>query len=146
MGRRAILLGGPVTSLLLATPPGRGPSDSGDGPWKAPSPENADEIDDSAPCWMTQLGPGLVVRQRTDWLGREGKGHWSERDAAEVQAQSEEFGLRFHSLMLPLGRLIDCMIGSADLHIRSTCASLASVSAAAGPLIQGHSSSNFAVQ
>lgn len=50
-----------------------------------PSSENAEEFDPSA--LDGELGPDSVVRQGTDWLGREARGHWSERDLAEGWAQ-----------------------------------------------------------
>ena len=82
------------------------------------------------------MGPDLVVRHKTDWGAREGKGHWSERDLAEVQAKCEEFGLRFHTLMLPLDRLIGSTLGGADRHIRPTWASQAAAGAATGLVVE----------
>lgn len=69
-------------------------------------------MDVSTLRWLAQLGLEWVVMQGTDGVDADGKGFWSVGDIEAVQDRCASFGLRLHSLMLPLGWLTDPMLGN----------------------------------
>ena len=144
LGRRSILLGGSAASLLPTSCRQSAPG-SGDGLWEPRISENVGDLEDATLRWMAQLGLKWVVLQGTDWVDREGKGHWSEQDLAALQARCAEFGLRLHSLMLPLAWLMNSMLGhpGRDRDIESIRTSLAAAGAAGVSVVEWRWSPDF---
>ncbi|MDX1983446.1 MAG: mannonate dehydratase, partial [Bryobacteraceae bacterium] len=78
--------------------------------WEPRVAENIGELSGSTLGWLAQLGHQWVVLQGTDKVDRDGKGYWSLADIEAVQARCREFGLRLHSLMIPIGWLKPAML------------------------------------
>lgn len=112
--RRSVLLGPPVASFLAGACQ-HAPSNEETGPgWSPRLSENIGSLDDATLRWMAQLGLQWVVLQGTDSIDRDGKGHWSEQDVAAVRERCASYGLKLHSLMLPISWLMNSMLGRPD--------------------------------
>ena len=91
--------------------PERSAETSQDDRWSPRVSENVGDLEDDTLTWMAQLGLEHVVLQGTDWVDRDAKGHWSSADLADLHARCGAFGLRLHSLMIPIAWLTPAMMG-----------------------------------
>ncbi len=81
--------------------------------WSPRVSENIGDLDDATLAWMAQLGLEHVVLQGTDWVDRDAKGYWSAADIKDLHARCGAFGLRLHSLMIPIAWLTAPMLGDS---------------------------------
>ena len=144
--RRRRFLGAGSAGIVAATscrPAAQGPvaRDS----WQPRLSENIGGLDDVTLRWMAQLGLEWVVLQGTDDVDVDGKGFWSEQDIKAIQSRCDSFGLRLHSLMLPLAWLMDPMLGTdrRDESIENVRKSLAAAGAMGVSVVEWRWSPDF---
>lgn len=129
--RRSALLGAPAAGLVTGACR-QAPMDpeTGNG-WQPRLSENIGSLEDETLRWMAQLGLEWIVLKGTDLVDRGGKGYWSEQDVEAVQDRCAAYGLKLHSLMLPLAWLMNSMLGrpERDQDIENICKSLAAAGA-----------------
>ena len=145
MRRRTFLAAGTATGLAGASCVRTHPEPSLQRAWSPRLSENIGSLDDSTLRWMAQLGLEWVVLQGTDSVDSGGKGFWSAGDIKSVQERCGSFGLRLHSLMLPLAWLMDPMLGSdrRDESIENIRKSLAAAGAAGVSVVEWRWSPDF---
>ena len=143
--RRSVLLGPPVASLLAGACQQAPSNAEGGSAWSPRLSENIGSLDDATLRWMAQLGLKWVVLQGTDSVDRDGKGYWSEQDVAAVQEQCAGYGLKLHSLMLPLSWLMNSMLArpGRDQDIEHIRTSLAAAGARGVTVIEWRWSPDF---
>lgn len=120
--RRAFLgsaLAGGLATAVTGCGAGKEPEGLGGakeaGPrWEPRIAENIGSLDDATLTWLAQLGHKWIVLQGTDAVDREGKGYWTVNDIAAVQARCDAFGMKLHSLMIPLGWLMSSMLAKPE--------------------------------
>ncbi len=143
--RRTAVMGTPVAALLAGACQSVPEEPEGSAAWSPRISENIGTLDERTLRWMAQLGLEWVVLQGTDSVDRDAKGHWSEQDVAAVQEQCDKYGLRLHSLMLPLGWLSNSMLGrpERDRDIEAIRTSLAAAGAAGVTVVEWRWSPDF---
>lgn len=82
--------------------------------WEPRIAENIGSLDDATLTWLAQLGHKWVVLQGTDAFDRDAKGYWTADDIAAVRERCATFGMQLHSLMIPLGWLMNSMLGKPE--------------------------------
>jgi len=85
-----------------------------DASWSPILSENINDLEPATLTWMAQMGLQHVVLQGTDWVDASRKGYWTEDDIADLVTRCERHGLKLHSLMIPIGWLMNAMLGRPE--------------------------------